>query len=202
MNIIKLNGFIISSSGTARQLIVLTHGGWKPIKGVKSALIGKQSGDGMTTTPAGVVTHFYTEDGDFTLGNSVFAEVMKRPAEAFNGLEKDPGITLAQGTEYHGGDAAKGQKMVDDALMFALSRIQTVPGSFEINNYALYTDDRPQATSNFDSHQAGNYTDDIDLAVIDTAVQSKRHLSELYSFATACGQNYQRIHAGFCRVAR
>ncbi|SDI88441.1 putative adhesin [Aliiruegeria lutimaris] len=85
MPVISDDGISISRTDGARQLVILSHGGWKAKGQFKT-----WSGDGWLTPPAGTVIHFYTVDNQFTIGNRVFTEVFADPDAAYDGT-LDPG---------------------------------------------------------------------------------------------------------------
>jgi hypothetical protein len=169
--IIRNHDFAISHTPGSRQLLILAHGGWKMKKAE-----GSRSGDGWTKTPIGAQIHFYTVDGQYTIGNRVGQAVLADPQAAFDG-------TLDKG-------------------QFPFQQICTEDQG--VKDYALYIDDRPVAVTRWRNHcaqVAPNYHADVDIAFIEVE-DHKRHFSEVLELAKANKLPYQRYHAGFCRVDR
>ncbi|MGZ8211290.1 MAG: putative adhesin [Burkholderiales bacterium] len=75
MVVTEKNGFRISRSGLATQLVINCHGGW----------IEK---DGYTTVPAGTKIFFYAPHQDYTLGYRVLGTIEADPKQAKVGLKK------------------------------------------------------------------------------------------------------------------
>ena len=199
------NGIDIAVTPGARQLVILTHGGWKSKWRLDNFLkIG--SGDGFTTVPKGTTLYFYVADGVTTKGMSVFREVVERPDEALaeGGLQKQIGMTEAQFRQ--GQFGGTWDAMRTQLESYAISATEIIPELGKVKDYALYVDDRPNALTAKRDHAAGTgalYHTDVDLATISAGVGShKRHLSDVFSAMRQFGLDYQAIHVGFCRVAR
>ena len=75
-------GFRLSRSGSARQVILMCHGGWTP-HGVEDLV-----GDGYTFVPKGVRLHFYTEHTVTSSGAKAAVAIMNSAQEAYGGLEE------------------------------------------------------------------------------------------------------------------
>ncbi|WP_200885985.1 putative adhesin [Aeromonas hydrophila] len=131
------NGISISQTGFAKQLVIMTHGGWKQIER-NATLFRRQAGDGWTSVPHGIRIDFYTEDNNSTKGYTVLAEVNKRPHDALNGLEPSIGLSdndielLARSRNIPVSD------IKDEMIKLATYRKECVNNGDEVKNYALY----------------------------------------------------------------
>ncbi len=172
MPIFREDGIAISHTAGARQLVILSHGGWKMKKSE-----GSRSGDGWLFAPANSVIHFYTLDKQFTLGNRVFTDVMADANAAYSG-------TLDAG-RFPYQEQVSNQKGCKDYALYIDDR----PAA------ASYWRDHA-------ANVAGpSYNPDVDLAVIEVD-SHKRHMTDVFALAAANGVAYERYHCGFCRVAR
>jgi hypothetical protein len=177
LKIFKGDGFKLSMSGSARQVVLLSHGGWTAVlfKGP-----GKIVGDSYTFVPESTMLHFYTEHGSATKGSSAAMAILKDQSGAFPGLKEqvaDPRFKAfsIQCTESKGG-----------------------AGKVQIYNYALSIDDRPAATSLWDNHCKGQFGSDVDLLMLDT--KKDKHLKDAYAFCfKALNRYYSVMHYCPCR---
>jgi hypothetical protein len=176
MTVSKIDGFKISMSGSARQIVLLCHGGW-------SAAIfkrGKKSGDGYTFVPAGTTLHFYTAHGTYTSGLKTAAAILTEQANSFGGLKLN----------------------VPDPrnLAFSIQCKESKGGaaSVQIYNYSLSIDDSKDSDNLWINHTKGQYESDVDLIMVDT--KKPRNLSDAFEACkSAHGSYYAVMHYCPCR---
>ncbi|MDW1552993.1 putative adhesin [Vibrio sp. YT-18] len=196
--VFKHDGIAISRTGSAQQLVIMTHGGWKELER-SATLFRRQVGDGCTSVPQGMRVDFYTEDKNFTKGASVLSEVSKRPKDALNGLEFESGLTkddldMLAKTRNKSTDA-----ILEEMRSFAIYRKDKVSEGCLVKDYALYHHE--STDSLLKEHQSHPVSEDVDIAfVIDK--KHKKHLSDIFKAIKLSGIEYKVIHFGACRVER
>ncbi len=196
--VFKHNGIAISRTGSAQQLVIMTHGGWKELERT-ATLLRRQVGDGWTCVPQGMRVDFYTEDKNFTKGASVLSEVNKRPKDARNGLEFEPGLTdddldMLAKTRNKSPDA-----ILEEMKSFAVYKKDRVSEGDVVKDYALYHHESTDFL--LKDHQSNPMSKDVDIAfVIDK--KHKKHLSDIFKAIKLSGIEYKVIHFGACRVER
>src|SRR5689334_7724440 len=126
MPVKKVNGFKLSMSGSARQVVLLCHGGW-------SAAIYKggegKSGDGYTFIPSNTMLHFYTTHGTYTSGAKTAQAILTEQASSYAGLKQtDPGTPGW-----------------DISFSVQCKESQGGAGAVQVYNYSLSIDDGGQA---------------------------------------------------------
>lgn len=192
------NGIALSQTGHAKQLVILTHGGWKELEN-KSTTFRRQVGDGWTHVPNGLRIDFYTEDKNFTKGPSVLSEVNKRPNDALKGLEPHLGLSESDLVLLANSRNKSVESIRDDMLNLATYKKDGVTEGGRVKDYALYHHENTHAL--IQQHQNGKYSPDVDIALV-TDKKHKRHLSDIFEAIKKSGAEYQVIHFGACRVER
>lgn len=223
MNSIHIdNGFKISQSGVATQVVILCHGGWKAISRSASRF-ARQSGDGYTDVPFMGTVYFYTGDTTPATGYKAFEAIINRVDETRLGLKQ---LNTAQQAREAGAALDAKRRLLkptdmDDATKMAeidrLNRIaderkygiegviNRATNSQQIKNYWLGVHE-PVNRDTFPLHvseRAGFWHSDIDLLVREQT-RHKRHLSDAFE---ACknspgGKLYSIYHYCACRVDR
>lgn len=196
--VLNHNGVSISQTGHAKQLVIMTHGGWKEIER-NTTMFRHQVGDGWTSVPHGTRIDFYAEDQNFTKGLSVLSEVHKRPHDALNGLE--PFIDLSDSDIEL---LAKSRNMPasnlkDEMMKLATYRKESTSNGNVVKNYALYHHE--QTDSLIEKHQSEFDNKEVDIAFV-TDKKHKKHLSDVFEAIKKTGVEYEVIHFGACRVDR
>ncbi|EFR8872867.1 adhesin [Salmonella enterica] len=196
--VLNHNGISISQTGFAKQLVIMTHGGWKEIER-NATVFRRQAGDGWTSVPHGTRIDFYTEDNNFTKGPTVLAEVNKRPHDALNGLElsidlSDSDIELLARSRNMSASDIK-----DEMMKLATYRKECVNNGDVVKNYALYHHE--QTDTLMEKHQNESGNKEVDIAFV-TDKKHKKHLSDVFEAIKKAGVEYEVIHFGACRVSR
>ncbi|HCL5251342.1 TPA: adhesin [Salmonella enterica] len=196
--VLNHNGISISQTGFAKQLVIMTHGGWKEIER-NATVFRRQAGDGWTSVPHRTRIDFYTEDNNFTKGPTVLAEVNKRPHDALNGLE--PSIDLSDNDIEL---LARSRNMTasdikSEMMKLATYRKECVSDGDVVKNYALYHHE--QTDSLLEKHQNESACKEVDIAFV-TDKKHKKHLSDVFEAIKKTGVEYEVIHFGACRVNR
>lgn len=196
--VLNHNGISISQTGFAKQLVIMTHGGWKEIER-NSTVFRRQAGDGWTSVPHETRVDFYAEDNNFTKGSTVLAEVNKRPHDALNGLEPSIDLSdsdielLARSRNMPASD------IKDEMMKLATYRKECVNNGDVVKNYALYHHE--QTDSLIEKHQNESGNKEVDIAFV-TDKKHKKHLSDVFEAIKKTSVKYEVIHFGACRVNR
>ncbi|MGL5393642.1 MAG: putative adhesin [Shewanella sp.] len=196
--VFKHDGVTISRTGHAKQLVIMTHGGWKEFES-SATLLRRQVGDGWTNVPLGLRVDFYTEDKNFTKGASVLSEVNRRPKDALNGLEfelslSDSDLELLSKSRNKTVDSIQ-----EEMKSFAVYKKDGANEGDLVKNYALYYHDSTEAL--LKEHQKQPVSKDVDIAFV-TDKKHKKHLSDVFNAIKTFGLEYSVIHFGACRVER
>ncbi|EGU44194.1 hypothetical protein VII00023_08049 [Vibrio ichthyoenteri ATCC 700023] len=197
-SVFELGGVTISRSGTARQLVIMSHGGWKEFES-SATLFRRQVGDGWTNVPQGLRVDFYTEDKNFTKGASVITEVSKRPEEALQGLSCQLGISDSDLELLASSRNTSMAAIRTEMEQFAVYKKDGVVAGEKVKNYALYHHENTE--SMLKGHQRSRMSEDVDIAFI-TDKKHKCHLSDVFKAIRASGHSYEVVHFGACRVER
>lgn len=174
--VLNHDGISISQTGFAKQLVIMTHGGWKEIER-NATIFRRQAGDGWTSVPHRTRIDFYTEDNNFTKGPTVLAEVNKRPHDALNGLEPSIDLSdsdiefLARSRNIPASD------IKDEMMKFATYRKECGNNGGVVKNYALYHHE--QTDSLIKKHQNESGNKEVDIAFV-TDKKHKKHLSDVF----------------------
>ena len=188
--VLNHNGISISQTGFAKQLVIMTHGGWKEIER-NATVFRRQAGDGWTSVPHGTRIDFYTEDNNFTKGPTVLAELNKRPHDALNGLEPSIDLSdsdielLARSRNMPASD------IKDEMMKLATYRKEYVNNGGVVKNYALYH--HKQTDTLIEKHQNESGNKEIDIAFV-TDKNHKKHLSDVFEVIKKTGVEYEVIH--------
>lgn len=195
------NGIKLLQNGSARQLVIFSHGGWKEIEARPFPLdrILSQKGDGFIQNYQGPRIDFYTADGGAAKGMSILDEISSRPADAFNKL--DPSVPISgENIEFMAKMyGRKVEEMMSSLFATAVGcREQVFPGD-TIKDYALYHNDRNEYI--VQRYMEKKFHPDIDIALV-SEKDHKRHLSDIIAATELSGVKYDVIHFAACRVDR
>lgn len=188
MKTVNKNGFTIATSGTAKQVVLLCHGGW-----IES--------DGVTRIPTGMRVCFYAGHGHYTVGTSVYNSVMQAGINARGGLLKQITMSDEDLAAFAGMIGKTVEATRELKLKEAVGVYDSFGGGNHMYNYALSREPkglRHDAEKKlFADHASGGKCHDVDLMMMTTS--RGRHLSDAFKIVKDRG--YDTLHFGACRVS-
>jgi hypothetical protein len=206
--------FILSRTGKARQIVLLCHGGW-------------DAPCGTVDIPVPMIVHFYTLHGQYNKGFQTTEAVLKAGPNAYPGVSTSfvaPSLPVMDFTSNLDAALDKYQQDLQNYSRsvaplrddFAASGrgqtavAQTAGGSFakvKVENYELTLIGpdkrvRPEEQKLFDRHAGGEFSDDIDLMILQrTFTKGSSSLKEAFKVARKLNgkKAYQVFHYAPCR---
>lgn len=215
--------FILKRTNGARQVMLLSHGGWE----AKHFPFLGGSGDGYVRVPAGMKIHFYTPDTEVGKGVAAITEILSRPEEAYHGMMQRAQLSSFWAGALESGDVTTQQaadQLIKQTLPYVPYAVESAAAGTNIKNYELSmhttqdsltqqwdTDSASKSTiNNFKTYgpSAPNFSADVDFLILNPSrlagatgsVSVNVHLSDVFAFLRQQGIHYDVLHYCPCRV--